>query len=136
MPRGGKREGSGRPKGSLNAETIDKAQAREALRAVVMQHMAGMLDSQIKHAKGLSYLVARHKSSGKFEKLTAEEAEALLNGEESERVVIEVWEKDPSVQAFTDLMNRALDKPAEMHEISGDPNKPVVLTIQWGKPSA
>ena len=27
--------------------------------------------------------------------------------------IIEVWEKDPSVQAFTDLMNRALDKPAE-----------------------
>ncbi len=26
---------------------------------------------------------------------------------------IEVWEKDPSVQAFTDLMNRALDKPAD-----------------------
>jgi hypothetical protein len=27
--------------------------------------------------------------------------------------VIEVWEKDPSVQAFTDLMNRTIDKPIE-----------------------
>ena len=27
--------------------------------------------------------------------------------------IIEVWEKDPSVQAFTDLLNRAIDKPAD-----------------------
>jgi hypothetical protein len=26
---------------------------------------------------------------------------------------IRVWQKDPSVQAFTDLLNRAVDKPAE-----------------------
>jgi len=30
--------------------------------------------------------------------------------------IIEVWEKDPSVQAFTDLLNRALDKPAEQKQ--------------------
>ncbi len=28
-------------------------------------------------------------------------------------MIIEVWEKEPSIQAFTDLMNRAIDKPAE-----------------------
>ena len=33
----------------------------------------------------------------------------LGQGEE----VVEVWEKDPSTQAFTDLLNRALDKPRE-----------------------
>ncbi len=33
----------------------------------------------------------------------------LGKGEE----IIEVWEKDPSIHAFTDLMNRALDKPKE-----------------------
>ena len=27
--------------------------------------------------------------------------------------IVEVWEKDPSIHAFTDLMNRALDKPKE-----------------------
>ncbi len=26
---------------------------------------------------------------------------------------MEVWEKDPSIHAFSDLMNRALDKPKE-----------------------
>ena len=27
--------------------------------------------------------------------------------------IIEVWEKDPSIHAFTDLMNRTLDRPKE-----------------------
>ena len=30
--------------------------------------------------------------------------------------VIEVWEKDPSVQAFTDLLNRAIDRPMEQEQ--------------------
>lgn len=119
MPPGGKRPGAGRPKGTTGiplASTISKQQARDALREAVIREMSEMIEAQVKHAKGLSYLVARHKTSGKFEKLTADEAELLLSGEESERVVIEVWEKDPSVQAFTDLMNRALDKPAEQEQ--------------------
>jgi len=72
-----------------------------------------MLEAQVAHSKGLKYLVARHKASGKFEKLTADDAEKLLKGEDSDHIVVEVWEKDPSVQAFTDLLNRALDKPKE-----------------------
>jgi hypothetical protein len=30
--------------------------------------------------------------------------------------IIEVWEKEPSTPAFTDLMNRALDKPKEQEQ--------------------
>jgi len=30
-----------------------------------------------------------------------------------------IWTKDPSVQAFTDLMNRALGKPSEQVQITG-----------------
>ena len=68
------------------------------------------------HAVGLKYLVVRDKKSGKFVRV----GEALARQSEAE--TIEVWEKDPSVQAFTDLMNRALDKPAEalqQHAVSG-----------------
>lgn len=132
MPRGGRREGAGRPVGTTGipqAATISKQQARDALREAVIREMGQMIEAQVKHAKGLSYLVARHKTSGKFEKLTADEAELLLNGEESDRVVIEVWEKDPSVQAFTDLMNRALDKPADHVELTGGDGGPLV--IRW-----
>ena len=38
---------------------------------------------------------------------------------------IEVWEKDTSTQAFTDLLNRALDKPAEQVRVTGEEGGPV-----------
>jgi hypothetical protein len=47
---------------------------------------------------------------------------------EAHEDIIEVWEKDPSVSAFTDLMNRALDKPKEQEqEIDLQAN----VTITW-----
>lgn len=115
MPRGGKREGAGRPAGTKNAETLSKEAAREALRQAVLLEMSGMIAAQVANAKGIKYLVARDKS-GKFSRITEDELTALLAGEDEERVVLEVWEKDPSVQAFTDLMNRALDKPKEQEQ--------------------
>jgi hypothetical protein len=34
------------------------------------------------------------------------------------RRIIDVWERDRSVQAFTSLLNRALDKPKEQERRS------------------
>jgi hypothetical protein len=117
MPKvGGKREGAGRPPGSPNKATITKEQARDALRQIVLREMAEMSAAQIAHAKGLKYLVARETKTGKFTRLTQEQTEKILAGESDEFAFIEVWEKDPSVQAFTDLMNRALDKPKEQEQ--------------------
>lgn len=118
MPRGGKRPGAGAKKGQKLASTLSKEAAREALRSIVLEHMREMTAAQIAQAKGLRYLVVREKASGKF--LRVSESMAKL-AESEER--IEVWEKDPSTQAFTDLMNRALDKPKEQEQeikLSGD----------------
>jgi len=112
--RGGARPNSGPEKGVKYAPTLAKEAAREALRQIVLREMEGLTAAQIAHAKGLSYLVGRDKA-GKFKKLTSEEADKALSGE-SEYTLVEVWEKDPSVQAFTDLMNRALDKPKEQEQ--------------------
>lgn len=106
MPAGGKRPHSGPKKGTKYKGTISKEAAREALRQIVLTHMDALVASQIANAKGLSYLVTRD-TKGKFIRVGA--AMAGMAGEGT----IEVWEKDPSVQAFTDLMNRALDKPKE-----------------------
>lgn len=116
----------GKPKGYKAPETISKEQARDAVRQVVINHMDDMLKAQISHAKGLSYLVGRDKA-GKFKKLTSEEADKALAGE-SDYTTVEVWEKDPSVQAFTDLMNRALDKPKEQEQ---DVNVNAEVVIKW-----
>lgn len=92
------------------------------MRAVVQKHMGRMLQSQIAHAIGIGHLYTRDKS-GKFNKIenSAEVDRLLSEGEEDRDYWI--FTKDPSVQAFTDLMNRALDKPAEQTqkiELSGE----------------
>lgn len=121
-----KTPGSGKPKGYKAPTTLTKEAAREALRLIVLREMESLTAAQIAHAKGLSYLVGRDKT-GKFKKLTSVEAEKALAGA-SDYTLVEVWEKDPSVQAFTDLMNRALDKPKEQEQ---DVNVQGALTIRW-----
>lgn len=113
------------PKGYKTQKTIAKEAAREALRQLILRKMDTLVAAQIAHAEGLKYLVTRDKKTGKFIRVTEAMAKAKT-GEHEE--IIEVWEKDPSVQAFTDLMNRAIDKPAEQpqqHEVSGN------LTLTW-----
>lgn len=110
MPRGGARPGSGRKKGSKWPSTLDKEAAREAVRTFVIAHLQPMIEAQIANACGLKYLVARNKKTGKFRRLT-EAMDRTRLGKNTE--IIEVWTKDPSVQAFTDLLNRAIGKPAE-----------------------
>jgi hypothetical protein len=52
-------------------------------------------------------MVTRDKRTKKFMRVGP--AMASRANEET----VEVWQKDPSVPAFTDLLNRAIDKPAE-----------------------
>ena len=57
--------------------------------------------------------MVRNTKTGKVLRVTEAMAKAMLGKDEEN---IEVWEKDPSVQAFTDLLNRALDKPKEQEQ--------------------
>lgn len=115
MPRGGARPGAGAKKGSKQKATLTKEAAREALRQIVLEDMRELAAAQLANAKGIKFLVVRQKSTGKFVRVTEAMAK-LKSGEEADHEIIEVWEKDPSVQAFTDLMNRALDKPKEQEQ--------------------
>ncbi len=126
---GGRREGAGRPKGTLAPSTMDKLEARAYLRQRVVASLQDMLDAQIDHAQGIKYLVARAKNGGKFEKVSPEQLDEMLAGQDDGSIVLEVWHKDPSVQAFTDLLNRALDKPADHVEVTGADGGPLV--VQW-----
>lgn len=120
MPRGGKREGAGRKKG---LEALSKEAAREFVRQQVSAHLGPLIDAQIENAKGLKYLVTRDKKTGKFIRVTEAMAKRKQDVLAENEEVIEVWEKDPSVQAFTDLLNRAIDKPKEQEQeikMSGD----------------
>ena len=113
MARHGGHQG-GRPKGRKNNATLSKEMAREALRNLVIANMRPMAEAQMAAAQGLKYLVKRDKRGGKFEVVTEEMVKAGIF--EQDDVLIEVWDKQPSTPAFTDLMNRALDKPKEQEQ--------------------
>lgn len=69
-----------------------------------------MVRAHIKKAKGLSYLVTRDAKTGKFIRVTST---TLKNTQ----TAIEVWEKEPDVSAFKELLDRAIDRPKETLEI-------------------
>ena len=117
----------GRPKGRLNDATLSKQAIRQAIQDKVAANLEPMLDAQIEHAKGIKHLMLRDADGGKFERVTDVEQidAALATGR-----AFWLFTKDPSVQAFTDLMNRAADKPAEQEQdvaVSGH------LVISWKK---
>lgn len=115
------------PKGHKTKKTIEKEAARAAIRQVILEHAESMLAAQIANAQGLKYLVTREKGTGKFVRVGEAMAKAKQGQQEE---TIEVWEKDPSVQAFTDLMNRAIDKPADHVEVSGKDGGPLEIVVR------
>jgi hypothetical protein len=110
--RGGTRPGAGMPKGYKTRKTLTKEAARDALRTLVLKQMERLVAAQLANATGLRHTFMRD-ATGKFTQLTNPQqiADALNSGDEGKYYW--TFTKDPSVQAFTDLMNRALDKPAE-----------------------
>lgn len=127
-PKGRPKTGGVR-KGYKAPRTLEKLEARELVRKMVTDSLRPMIQAQIAHAQGIGHLYTRDKS-GKFNKIeNAAEVERLLaEGVEDETYWI--FTKDPSVQAFTDLLNRALDKPSEQVQVTGAEGGPVVFKWQ------
>jgi hypothetical protein len=118
--KGGKRPGAGRPKGSVSAKTLSvrasKEEAREFVRAYITQHLTPLLDAQLQNAQGLRETFVRDEQ-GRFTLLTdAKQIETALNSGD-EGTSYHTFTKSPNVQAFTDLLNRCLDKPGEQQNV-------------------
>ena len=105
----------GRPKGSRSQETLDKIAAREFVRQQVTASLAPLIAAQIANALGIRHTFMRDEA-GRFVQLTDPEAIATALNSGDEKKYYWTFTKDPSVQAFTDLLNRALDKPAEQEQ--------------------
>jgi hypothetical protein len=69
----------------------------------------------------------RDPKTGKFERITgdAKQVDEALKSKN----VFWIYTKDPNVHAFTDLMNRAIDKPAEHIQLARADGGPI--TIRW-----
>lgn len=118
----------GRPKGSKTQAVLDKLAARELVRQMVTARLGPLIDAQLANAMGIKYLVTRDKRTGKFIRVT--EAMAKARQGDSSEEIIEVWEKDPNIQAATDLLNRCIDKPAEHVALTGPDDGPVLFKWQ------
>ena len=122
---GGKRPGSGKPKGTKQPKTLEKEAARELTRQLITANLRPLVLAQMANAVGISHLMLRN-DDGTWRKATDDDdIEKALNGDPNRYWIAT---KDPNVQAFTDLMNRALDKPKEQPqdvEIKGD------LVVRW-----
>lgn len=91
---------------------------------MVLENLAPMVQRQMAHAMGIGHLYTRDKS-GKFTKIENQDVAHKLLTEGTEDEDYWIFMKDPSVQAFTDLMNRALDKPSDHIELTGAEGGPV-----------
>jgi hypothetical protein len=152
MARGGYRPNAGRKRGSKNSEPaakIDPVQKKvqrralneykdaaraallkgiETIAEMVIKDLKPMVLAQLAQAKGLRYLVVRDKKTGKFIRVSKAMAKEKLDKDEE---IVEIWEKDPSVHAFADLMNRTFGRPAEYSDPNKKKDKPIRISIEW-----
>lgn len=120
---GGKRAGAGHPAGVKWPSTLAKEAAREKFREALNARLGDVADALVANATGIKHLVARDKD-GKFGIIGPDK----LAGVYAAGGTVEVWEKDPSVEAAKELLNRALDqspKPKESVELEAK------IQISW-----
>ena len=100
----------------------------ERIREMVAAAQDEVAADRSRPREGVTYLAARDKNGGKSTHLTKEAAEAILSGQDTDRYIVEEWEKPPSTQAFADLMDRALDRAKDVVDAntSGKDRKSVV----------
>lgn len=109
------RKTGGKPKGYKAPQTLEKLEAREFVRQAVTNALAPMLRAQIANAMGIGHIFTRDKA-GKYTKIEDEDEIDRLMVEGVEGETHWIFKKDPSVQAFADLLNRAIDRPKEQEQ--------------------
>ena len=129
---GGARAGAGKPKGTRWASTLSKEAAREFLRRQVIKQLEPLVGAMIDNALGIKHLMMRDPKTGKFERVAKDAtdpkvAEAQIDAALASGNSFWIYTKDPSIQAFTDLMNRALDKPTEKVQHTGEVGRSIVF---------
>lgn len=125
--RGGARPNSGPQKGAKYKKTLDAEARLLALRDLVSKELEPMTQAQIAHAKGVHYMVLRHKD-GTFTRATDEKQidAAIASG----AMAFQIFTQAPNTGAFSDLLNRTFGKPAEQPQQVKHSGH---LTFSWKK---
>ena len=126
-PKGHPRYGGGMPKGHKTTKTLEKEAALALLRQKVAEQIEPLVEAQIDSAVGLKHFFLRDPKTGRFERITDEAVIERSINEGGEGSYFWIYTKDPSTQAFTDLMNRTLGKPVDAVDLVG----PSKIQICW-----
>lgn len=128
-PKPGSPRVGGMQKGYVYPETIQKEEAKAALRDMVIASLQPILRGLIGKAIGINHMMLRDETTGQWIRLTEQDQiEKALNAPGAEEgKTFWIHTKDPDVQAAADLLNRAIGKPTEeiQAEVKGG------LTIRW-----
>jgi hypothetical protein len=122
---GGARKGAGKPIGVKWPTTLRKEEAREKVREFITERLGEFLEAMADNVTGIKHLMMRDPKTGQFTRVIgdAKQIDKALKTKNT----FWIYTKDPNVQAFTDLLNRAIDKPAEHIQVAGEGN----ITIRW-----
>ncbi len=132
---GGARPGAGRPKGSMNANTIEKMAAKKKFEDRVAKHADALFDAQVAVAKGVQYLFKRFqidtpkgKRWSKFEIVQdPDEMTKYLDGEfeKSKTEYFMLTADKPDIHAIDSLLDRAFGRAAQSLTVKDDRPDPI-----------
>jgi hypothetical protein len=138
MPKGGKRLGAGRPKGSLAQSTIERMAAEEAFKARVVNAVDRLFNSQLALAQGVTQLfrideVGTGKDKHREHTLVTDpdEMKRVLDEVEGEGTVDENYyyltTKAPDNKAIDSMLDRTFGKAVT--KLAGPGGEPLTLGV-------
>lgn len=132
--KGGPRPGSGRKKGQLSPQTIEKIRTFEEYKARVQRNADQLFNAQMQLARGVSYLfrIDKDKKGNKLKPVRvtdpdemADYLEGKFDGDPESYFFIAA--DKPNTITISDMLDRAFGKATQ--PISGDPKNPIQLRI-------
>jgi hypothetical protein len=129
MPRGGAREGAGRPKGSKDPHTLEREAVLAEYRTRVCDQAQRLLDAELAVAQGCSYLYRKPKQAEKGQKeRKAERVEnpeiirQYLDGEldDDANDYYYITTEKPDTMTIRGMLDRTFDRPAQRMELTGE----------------
>lgn len=115
----------GRPPGP-HPNTIKKAEIRALILARYEQRVQEMVDAQIDHAMGVSYMVLRQ-PDGTFARAT--DVKQIDAACAVGATAFKIFTQAPNPQAFVAVSDRAIDRPTEHHEHTGPEGGPIEVAV-------
>ena len=122
MPRGGKRKGAGRPRGSKDPHTLEREAVQAAFNQRVLNAADRLFHAQLAQAEGVTFLFKKPKTGKerKTERVTdAGTIRRFFDGEldDSETDWYFVAGERPNSDAADRLLNRAFGKAPDKHTV-------------------